>query len=263
VTARRSARRRRVLGDHHAWTPASPTTAGDLSPQHWHRSDGRLWQDAGSTPAASDGDVVGRWEDKTNNADHINVATTSKKPTLQNADTDTLNGYPVIRVDGIDDFLQGPFTSGGTLAQPLTYFVVTKLAPASVNNSLNNEIVCGSGGDYTILGKYGGASPDGWFINAGSRVDGNPADSDWHIWDATFNGASSKLWKDGALELAGNPGAKGLDGLTFAAYSSGAHYWNGDTTELLFYPGALSTPDLNQVAAYLAARYGLSWIPIT
>ena len=38
------------------WTPAQATTDGGVSPEHWYRSDGPLWQDAGVTPAAADGD---------------------------------------------------------------------------------------------------------------------------------------------------------------------------------------------------------------
>ena len=69
----------------------------------WLRADVGLWQDSvGGTPAASDGDVVGAWEDFSGNSNHATQATTSLKPLLRKA---SLNGYDAVLLDGADDYL--------------------------------------------------------------------------------------------------------------------------------------------------------------
>lgn len=62
-----------------------------------------VWQDsARTTPAVADADVIGAWDDLSGNGYHVTQGTTANKPTLR---TNVLNGFPVIRSDGSDDFL--------------------------------------------------------------------------------------------------------------------------------------------------------------
>lgn len=247
-----------------AWTPALPTTDGGVSPDHWYRSDSGLWQDAGVTPAVLDGDVVGRWEDLTANADHVNQAVVGNKPTLQNGAGDLLNGHPVVRGDGANDYLQGAFTNGGAMAQPNTIFAVAALDAAAVNDNAANTICDGDDiANRHILGTRSIPNPDEWFIYAGSNLDGGVADSNWNIWTALFNGATSRFWHNGVAKCAaGAGGAQVIDGLTLFSQQQIAFHWNGDITEILIYDANLSDADKNQVGAYLATRYAIAYTDI-
>jgi len=252
--------RRALLGSVAAWTPASPTIGG-YSPDHWYRSDSGLWQDAGTTPAAADGDVVGRWEDLTANADHVNQAGVAFKPTLQNGAGDLLNGHPVVRFDGTDDFLQGAFTTGGAMAQPNTVFVVCMLD--NPNDDVYRVIIDDDSVLSMMLGQRNADVPDKWFMYGGAVLQGGASDGNWNTWTALFNGAASQVWLNGISSIGpGNPGALAVDGLTIGCNKSGVNPWEGDATEIIIYDANLSNADKNQVGQYAATRYALAYTDI-
>lgn len=254
---------RHVLGQLGGWTPAQPTSEGSHMPEHWHRSDLGLWQDAGLTPATSDGDVIGRWEDISANADHVNQATIAQKPTLQNGAGDLLNGHPVVSSDGIDDWIRGAFTSGGALTQPYTFFAIAALDAAVLNDSITRTITGGDdAANQAMLMKNGSPAPDKWSIYTSVALVGSSADSDWNIWTALFNGASSQFWHNGVSEASGDAGSQNPDGLTIAAHQAGGYNWRGEIAEIIIYDANLSDADKNQVGQYLADRYGLGYADI-
>ena len=248
------------------WTPALPTIDGGLLPDHWYRSDGPLWQDAGVTPAVLDGAVVGRWEDLTANADHVNQAVVANKPTLQNGAGDLLNGQPVVRIDGANDYLQGAYTTGGAMNQPNTFFVVAALDAAAVNDGMFRFVI---GSDDVInradLRQDPTAAPDTWGMHGGANLASAVAsNANWNIWTALFNGAGSQLWHNGVSLVVGNAGANNPDGLVVGVYIGGINttHWDGDITEIILYDANLSNADKNQVGNYLATRYALAYTDI-
>ena len=248
------------------WSPALPTTDGGLLPEHWYRSDGPLWQDAGITPAVLDGAMVGRWEDITANADHVNQAGVAPRPTLQNGAGDLLNGCPVVRFDGIEDYLMGAFTTGGALAQPFTVFAVAALDAAAVNDDVSRKIYDSDDAvNRMIAGQYGGSIPNRWYVYAGAVLGPTAAasNSNWNLWTSLYNGATSQLWHNGvSLAGPGNAGAHNADGLTIGGAFDVTAQWDGDITEIIIYDADLSTADDNQVGNYLATRYGLAYTDI-
>lgn len=64
---------------------------------------------------------VGCWRDYSGNGNHAIQATAANQPTLQNGTGDTLNGHPMLRWDGSNDFLG---TSMTVNLAPFTVFVV-------------------------------------------------------------------------------------------------------------------------------------------
>ena len=245
-----STRRIMIASTSVAWTPALPTSDGGVLPEHWYRSDQGLWQDAGVTPAASDGDVVGRWEDIAANADHVNQAVAANKPTLQNGVADLLNGHPVIRFDGVNDYLQGAFTTGGAIAQPFTVFAVAKLTSAGAAFRFLTD-----GDDAVsrlVLWQNNTAKFSIFFGNA---LDDGASDTAWHYWSALAKGANSELWIDGTSVISGNAGANAPDGLTIGASATGTNRWVGDVAEIIIYASELSAADRVQVETYLDDRY--------
>jgi len=246
------------------WSPADPLPVSGLLPEHWYRSDQGLWQDAGVTPAVLDGDVVGRWEDISANADHVNQANAGNKPTLQSGAADLLGGHPVVRFDGINDYLQGAFTTGGAMAQPNTMFAVAKLDAIAVNDDADHYILMGDDiGNRDALLADNNTAPDTWIIYADTKLVGSASDSNWNIWSALFNGVVSQFWHNGISEAgSGNAGAESIDGLTVGAYFTGAAPWDGDVIEIILYDANLSNADKNTIGNYLATRYALAYTDI-
>ena len=243
-----------------AWTPALPTGDGGVLPDHWYRSDQGLWQDAGVTPAASDGDVVGRWEDITANADHANQANAGNKPTLQNGAGDLLNGWSVVRSDGIDDVLLAPFTTGGAIAQPFDIFMVAKLDAAQIADGQVRYLIEDAAAAIAGLAKL---NTNAWIEYAGVILSGGAADAAWNIWTAQFSGATSRFWHNGIAECAaGNAGAQNISGFAIGANNGAGQPSKTDFAEVLTYSSTLSTADKNQVGQYLALRYGLTYTDI-
>ena len=184
------------------WTPASPAGDGGVLPDHWYLVEpGYIWQDAGVTPAASAGDVIGRLEDRTANADHVNQANAGNKPTLQVA----AGGYWVARFDGIDDYLKGAFTTGGAIAQPHTAFIVAQLDAAVIADGNYRTVVCD---DTTSAFNVPKTNLNVWNIWNGVNLTGGAADAAWNIWTILCNGATSQFWHNGISEAGpGNSGA--------------------------------------------------------
>src|SRR5262245_19031906 len=75
----------------------------------------KAWYDATTIAGLSDGSAVAQWNDISGNANHLTQATGSKQPLYK---TGIVKGLPIVRFDGVDDFLRGTF--GSTVAQTLT-----------------------------------------------------------------------------------------------------------------------------------------------
>lgn len=244
-----------------AWTPADATTDGGLLPEHWYRSDGPLWQDAGITPAVANGDPVGRWEDLTANADHVNQAVAGRKPTIQAGP----NGRPAIRFDGVADHVTGAFTTGGALSQPTSVFVVCQLAAGSVDDGNSHYFMDGDDAatNFMEAGQISDPAADRRFMYAGAVLKGTATTGNWEAWLSLWNGGASYLWINGVLDVGpGNAGALNADGFTLGGRVPLSQMFPGDIVEAIIYGANLSNADKNQVGQYLATLYGLAYTDI-
>lgn len=82
-------------------------------------------------------------------------------------------------------------------------------------------------------------------------------DSNWHVWFCEFNGASSKLYKDGVLTDTGNAGTNNLNGLRlfnnrFPALADGA-----SIGEVMFATGTQSGATIVGVMNALMTKWGV------
>ena len=206
---------------------------------------GPFWQDSSRTArATADGDPIGAWDDKSGNANHLVQATSGRKPLLK---VGILNGRKVARGDGIDDWLEKAFTVG---AQPTTVFVVGKCLTSG-----GNDLWSSMGGGVEF--KRNGA---GWYVYSGTvlGMNGGSSDANFHVLSLKLNGASSELWKDGALNLSGSPGPGGMDGLClFNQGSAHGSPESGDIAELAVYNRLLDAGEFAAVRDYLRTKYAL------
>lgn len=183
--------------------------------------------------------------DQSGNSRNATQATGTLQPTLRH---NVLNSKKVVRFDGGDRIVSASWS----LVQPLTVFVVGKNSIGTAgnlcdgSNAAANTMVVQVGATQFVM--YAGA-----FLNDGTR------NSNFNIFVATFNGASSKYWVGGGVGTTGNPGAGAPGGVCLGAAVNGGAPLNGDIAELCIYSSALSTANVNSLGAYAAYEYGLTW----
>jgi hypothetical protein len=202
------------------------------------------WWPAYGITGLSDDDVIGTFPDQSGNGNDLTQATAGKKPLYK---VNVKNGYPTVRFDGADDYLQGAF--GATIAQPVTYFIALRIITAASNKYIM------AGDDATNrVDMYSDSSTNCWSVYAGGGVVSlTVVDTNWHYVIAIFNGASSSIRLDGSAIRSGNVGTNSLDGLTLGAYSTGANNMNLDMIDSGVYSKVVSGAELTALESYLAA----------
>jgi len=191
----------------------------------------------------SGGDSVSTWTDETGNGYDL---TAGAAPTYK---TSTLNGNPVVRFDGVDDFLNTTFSA---LSQPNHIFIVMDIN--SFSTSSNDIFFDGNGGGRHIFFIPGA---DNFRMFAGSALDGSSPDTSTHIYSTLWDGASSHLRRDGTELLSGHVGSKDLSGLTVGADNGGEGNAEIDVGEMLIYPEDKSSIEAD-VESYLSDKWGIA-----
>lgn len=200
----------------------------------------KLWLKADALALAND-DPVTTWTDSSGLGNSAAQATVAQKPTYK---TGIVNGKPVVRFDGVDDFMVCPAI---TAAAGLSAFVVWKMTTAT-NFGMTLVLTDGSselrqnGANLQMLC---GANP----------ISGGVADTAWHVHSFTNNGSNlSELWTDGVSNgtsvtsvACGTP--------SIGARNAGSFPFNGDIAEILLYDSSLSAGNRQAVEAYLRAKY--------
>jgi len=207
----------------------------------------KLWlkSDAGVT---LNGSNVSKWSDLSGNGNDCIQGTTVSQPLLV---ANQLNGYPVLRFDGINDFMT--FASGFMYNwTDVTLLFVIKptmgsnsgiFAP-STTNSTGLEVLALTGvHELRINGAIKYAS--GLFTN-----------NSFSISDIEYNATSTFAYKNGtALSPLSGGNALNLNGIyTLGRYSS-SYYSAFDVAEIISYNKFLTYIELFQVNNYLKSKY--------
>lgn len=231
-----------------------PLTGAGPSAGGWSPSDVsnlEVWLDAGTITGLSDGDAVTTWTDLSGNSNSPTQATASKKPLYK---TSIINGLPVVRGDGSDDYLQVTF--GAALSQPNTVFVVCKFVNLGTGDY--RFVFDGIGVTRHAIYRKNQAAHTWWYYAGTERDSGDVADTSAHILVAVFNGASSSLRLDGAEIVATDPGSQTLGGITLFNDQSFALPGNIDIAECGVYDAGLSAGNIGLLETYLSTKYGVS-----
>lgn len=197
----------------------------------------------------ADAAAVASWADNVAGGTALTQATGAKQPTYR---TNVVNAKPVVRFDGVDDFLQRVGVAVNT--QPMTTILVAKLASVAALKYLMD----GGGGLNTHV-IYGGAGP--WGMVAGSQFTGvgPTANTAWHILVARFATINSSLRVDGGAGTAGSVADVARTGLTLGAAQTGILPAPLDLAEALSYDRQLSLDEINAAGTSLAAKYAIPW----
>jgi hypothetical protein len=226
----------------------------------------RLWLDAmnpaGNGTRPSDGTAVSSWTDLSGNGNTVVQATGANQPIFK---VNIINGKPVIRFNGTNNFLQK--TSATAMSSTNTLFVVGTINANATNrgtffdysttvatNTGVNFLVESGGGIHYITGFY-----DGTLDQANSATITLPKTNVFHIYNDGANGFLYGKQTSLASVATGNTNNTGTRAYTLGSlFGSVANYFlNGDIAEILFYSGQLSNANATAVLGSLAGKWGL------
>ena len=244
---------------------AAPTTIAESVPaatllelESWYDgSDGSAF--IPSSPA--DGDTFTQWTDKSDfahNANPYGGATT--RPTLQ---TNELNGYSVVRFDGVNDGLTiNPYT-GLVNATAVTVFAVAKLTATAGFPKLF--------GQAQSFDMFYSESTNSWRfnVNGQSATSTGANDAAWHIHTVAFDGSQVtdatrfRYRRDksaNTLSFSGTIPAQigSTSQLDIGFHDLGTtQFMQGDLAEFLVFTKALTDVEIANVENYLSNKWGL------
>lgn len=224
--------------------------------------------------AGGDGAIIHKWLDSSLHHYDLGGASVTATPTLQ---INELNGKPVARFDGVDDYMEA-FTNplGSDLCGPQaqTVFVVQRQTstdgasttynwdPTGAGTNIlsthlayaDNVLYYDTGDAVADTGRLRANRPLGWVdtwhivemvrdggtTNSAYIIDGNPITAYLKQPTGTFNGAVTGVFRLGEHA------------------SLGPHIFQGDIAELIMFNRTLSTTERTQVRDYLKSRWGIA-----
>jgi len=191
-----------------------------------------LWFDASDVDGAGDGATgdppnsaqVTTWFDKSGGSNNATQATPTNRPLYFVDGGAAINNKPVMRFDGLDDFL-ATTSLATTINQPNTIFLVIKLNSTSGIQTFVDGLTTGFSNQI-----WKNASQ--WRITSGgTALGGGTPDTSPHIFRALFN-SSSQFDIDATSIGAGITGTNGLDGIVIGSdYTQAAPFANADFAE--------------------------------
>lgn len=197
------------------------------------------WDAADASTVTESGGFVTAWENKAGTATIGNLATSS----ALTYGTNQLNGLDVVSFPELNVVSAGLVT----LPQPFTFFIVARQVVTTSRSLLfqtTSNVQCRFGDSQTQM-------------FAGSFINGDAVDTNWHTVVSVFNGASSVLRQNG-VSITGNVGTTAIANheLTIGSAVFGAvTSLNGDVAEVLFYNTAISGSDLATIESYLSDKW--------
>lgn len=223
----------------------------------WLKAGGTYWQDAArSTPASSDTDPVGAWDDASGNGRHFTQGTAGDRPLLRTA---FVNGHAAVQFDGVSDYLDGPDAfSGLTAAEVFLVVIADDETPV--------------GGNPTGLWRFGTDTvsthfpyEDGniydQFGTTARKSTGNPTPSleSWRLYNVVTVGGEWTSFIDGTQHYTTATNTVGFSALcTLGRNVHNGDFFGGKVAELILYSSKLDAGDKANVKTYIADKFGLT-----
>jgi len=214
-----------------------------------------LWVKADQI-SGSDGMAVATWLDLSGKNNHLTQATSAYQPLLK---TGIINGKPVVRFDGVNDYLDRTFLAD--LPQPNTIFIVVKY---SGNFATSSTQIYYQGVDTNKkhqLWRRNGYG-NGWAMNAGGTTyqGALAGNNTFNIFCTTWNDVFTSNLIDGAeqnpISKSPSPGTDVLSGMRLGGdINPLTGNLNGDIAEVILCAGNLSDELKQQTLSYLSNYY--------
>lgn len=180
----------------------------------------------------------------------LDQSNATERPTL--AATGFLGSQPCILFDGGDVLELTGGWSGGADAQPFTIVLVAQLG-----SNAGTYVLAGNGAGSTVQIKAQGTTR--WQVTAGTTANSTDVpDTNPHVLIAVFNGATTKLYKDGTEIISGAGGSNGLNGLAIGAANGGFFYMPSGSkiAAAAAYTGDIGAAAISYIQAAATSRWG-------
>lgn len=217
----------------------------------WLKADAGLYQESTfTTPAVSDGDPVGGWQDQSGNGRHLLEATSNKRLTLKLA---IQNGRSIVRSDGVDDRMT--FTAAFAQTAPIHFYAAYANTDGATGYRAFLQRTGGTAPAFYSGGAAGSLRPTTYW-NAATLAYGSDV-SGFHVvrWRIT-SGTDIGIQVDGGTEVTSNPAQATLATWTGILLDT-VQQLAADFGELLLYQGVtIDAPQDALIRAYLQGKWG-------
>lgn len=243
-----------LVPSHRAVAPSMGSSGGGLVPPpgtlqaYYEASLGTL--DAGTTPVVADGTIY-QINNRTGSA-HAVQTSASLRPVYK---TGIVNGKPVARFDGSDDYLDAALDVSGYSA------ITVGIAFAPKNTTQSGIFSCcatvNSGSAFLLIQRD--TTNTRIYVNGGYRWTIAQATDTFASYVLTWDGTTWKLWVNGTAQSDYTGGSTDKATATHCWIGAGfPTYSNSDVEEVLIYNSALgATTDAATLVSYLRSRIGV------
>lgn len=233
-----------------------------------------LWLKADAITGLADTDPVASWVDSSGNNNTATQGTAGARPVFR---TGMVNGLPVVRFDGVDDFLESPYSASDnpdtTNQSIFAVFRPTTTATSQIMIWQGEATANGFGtefemhtniGDGLLAPNFVGAIVGGQNAEQGSAIPFTDT-VNFHVLTAIFTGLRSvpriSAFLDGGSGIttvsSGGPEIINWTGNTRLGRPGAAtRFFSGDFAEVLIY-NIDKSAQRAQIEAYLKGKYGL------
>ena len=207
----------------------------------------------------SDNDPVVTWPDESGEGNNATQGTASEQPTYK---TGVLNGLPVVRFDGTDDFMVAPNGVISGMSAAASVFIVARtltVQESSIFRSIPDDPANRFNAhlpwtDDSIHFDFGDLNGTGRI-----SVDWGGNTSDFFAWGLMVDTNLMEIRRDGlSLESQAESDtfAPGSMELEIGGYESD-DVWHGELAQIVVYDRALTTQEREDVEAHLMSKWGL------
>ena len=204
----------------------------------------KLWLE----PSAISKDIdnyVDTWFDRSGNEFDAEQSVQASKPLWVD---DALNGKPVLRFDGNNDFIDSHFDE--TVEQPFVLFAVWKVSQTGRRVLIDNFFS-------TILDFHDNDVRITASATAAVGYSKSAPFPNYILTTGLYNLASSKLFENGLNKGSGDVGDRTLPGLRIGKWTAGSRWFAGDLAEIICYDKLLTETERQTVENYLMTKYDL------
>jgi hypothetical protein len=217
-----------------------------------------LWLDAADASTLTlSGSNITQWADKSGNSNTAVAGTSTYPIYAQNG----LNGAPIVRLQGANDYFLVANNFTTTTYPSITYFIVINPAASQPNGTYAGILSTDTPGAYGRTLGFGGGSWQQEYYSNFTNITPYTANV-WTLVSLGFVGTSSATLHLNGVAYAATASGTGTNttGFKIGTYNDAGGYatYNAtfDCAEILVYGASLTTAQRQQIEGYLAWKWG-------